>query len=49
MRQHFRQSNRTAKPFYKKRVIARDQYARRKRTRGMSKEVTSVKKNVGST
>jgi ATP-dependent RNA helicase DeaD len=30
-RQHFRQSNRTTKPFYKKRVIARDQYDRRKK------------------
>jgi len=31
MRQRFRQSNSTTKPFYKKRVIARDQYARRKK------------------
>ena len=37
MRQHFRQSNRTTKPFYKKRVIARDQYARRKKNTGYVK------------
>ena len=37
MRQRFRQSNRTAKPFYKKRVIARDQYARRKKNTGYVK------------
>jgi ATP-dependent RNA helicase DeaD len=37
MRQHFRQSNRTAKPFYKKRVVARDQYARRKKNMGYVK------------
>jgi len=37
MRQRFHQSNRTAKPFYKKRVIARDQYARRKKNTGYVK------------
>ncbi len=37
MRQHFRQSNRTTKPFYKKRVIARDQYDRRKKNAGYVK------------
>jgi hypothetical protein len=33
----FRPSNRTAKPFYKKRVIARDQYSRRKKNTGYVK------------
>ena len=37
MRQRFRQSNSTTKPFYKKRVIARDQYARRKKNTGYVK------------
>jgi len=37
MRQRFRQSNSTTKPFYKKRIIARDQYARRKKNTGYVK------------
>ena len=37
MRQHFRQNNSTSKPFYKKRVIARDQYARKKKNAGYVK------------
>ena len=45
MQQHFRQSNRTTKPFYKKRVIARDQYDRRKKNaRYVKKSYFSEKK-----